>query len=88
VNNTMTMSPSSGLIVRLWRRCCDSARVWIPLGKDVTAEDVKPPQETSAKLAGRWPDAESLIAHRIQALDPEALKDNTGVREPNNDNLA
>jgi hypothetical protein len=80
----IAMSPSGGLIARLWRRCCDTARVWIPLGKDVTAEDVKSPQETSAKLAGRWPDAESLLARRMQSLDLDTPKDNAGDRKPNN----
>ncbi len=94
VNNSMTdMSPSSGLIVRLWRRCCHTAWVWIPLGQGETknetaAEDVKPSQETSAKLAGRWPDATSLIAHHIRAPDPETLKGEAGDRKPNNDNHA
>jgi hypothetical protein len=77
----IVMSPSGEMIARLWRRCRDSARVWIPLGPDAAAGDTKPPQQTSAQLAGRWPDAESLLAHRIQGLDPEPPK--AADRKPN-----
>jgi hypothetical protein len=85
------ISPSGGLIGRLWRRCCDTARVWIPLGpvrtNDRAKNEAKLPRETSAKAAGRWPDAASLIAHRMQALDAGDSKAETG-RKPNNDNHA
>lgn len=76
------LPPSGVMIVRLWQRCRLTARVWIPIGKDPTAQNVKNPPGTQANLAGRWPDAASLMAHRMQTLDPDAPKAEPGSLKP------
>jgi len=76
------LPPSGVMIVRLWRRCRLTARDWIPLGKDMTAQELNHPSRASANLAGRWPDAASLMAHRLQTLDPDTPKAEAGSRTP------
>lgn len=80
------ISSSGRLIGSLWRLCCEAARLWIPLARDVAATEIEPLQKASAKLAGRWPDAATLLAHRTQSLKADGQK--AEAHKADNDNQA
>ena len=58
------LSGSRHLVARLWQRCRNAARVLVSGGRTAGAA----PQN----FAGRWPDAASLLAHRMNVLQPDA----------------
>jgi hypothetical protein len=78
------MSRSGDLIARLWRQCRNTARMWIPLRKDEPAEPAQQPPEAPRNQAGRWPDANDLLAHRMKALnrDPPAKRTTERDKRP------
>lgn len=59
------------LVARLWRRCSNAARALVP-GRRTSTDANSGAHASPRNLAGRWPDAASLLAHRLNALDPEA----------------